>query len=115
MGIVLAVLGEVRRVFGLYKDVKARITISPGIPVENSTKSFWMHPPSNIALYQSDISKNTEYDIVILGSGISGLSVAKTILDSQKDPESDRPKILMLEAREACSGATGRYGDIKII
>ncbi|KAL1737943.1 FAD dependent oxidoreductase-domain-containing protein, partial [Schizophyllum fasciatum] len=43
-------------------------------------------------------------DVVIIGSGISGATTALALLQSQTPPKS----IVMLEARELCSGATGR-------
>jgi hypothetical protein len=110
MGIILAILGEMRRVYGLYRDLILRISRSPGFPVENSTKSYWMEPPSKIARHQSTFNEeNLVFDVAILGSGISGLSVARTLLEDKEHGEKDGFRILMLEAREACSGATGRY------
>jgi glycine/D-amino acid oxidase-like deaminating enzyme len=44
-------------------------------------------------------------DYVIVGSGISGVSIANNILSKQPTA-----KIVLLEARRACSGATGRNG-----
>ncbi|THU83290.1 hypothetical protein K435DRAFT_570043, partial [Dendrothele bispora CBS 962.96] len=43
-------------------------------------------------------------DAVIIGSGISGALTAYSLLTSSKVPKS----VVMLEAREACSGASGR-------
>lgn len=109
MGIVLTILGELKRAYSLYNGILDRVSEDPGIPVENSTRSFWMEPPSNIACYKSLIpEEQPTYDIVIIGSGISGLSVARTILLDESFLEDERPTVLMLEAREACSGATGR-------
>jgi glycine/D-amino acid oxidase-like deaminating enzyme len=44
-------------------------------------------------------------DIVVIGSGITGTSVAKFLLDG-----SDVNHVTLLEARTLCSGATGRNG-----
>jgi hypothetical protein len=112
MGIILAILGELKRSYGIYKGILDRLSQSPGIPVENSTKSFWMEPPAKIAQYLSELltGEDEVLDVVILGSGISGLSVARTLLDGETvDERKGTVKVLMLEAREACSGATGRY------
>jgi glycine/D-amino acid oxidase-like deaminating enzyme len=43
-------------------------------------------------------------DVLIIGSGITGVSCARTLL--RKGPPSLR--VLVLEARDVCSGATGR-------
>ncbi|KAK0503316.1 DAO-domain-containing protein [Armillaria luteobubalina] len=45
-----------------------------------------------------------EADVVIIGSGATGAITALELLSSQNPPKS----IVMLEARELCSGATGR-------
>jgi glycerol-3-phosphate dehydrogenase len=46
-----------------------------------------------------------EADIVIVGSGITGTSAARFLAE---DERANGKKIVMLEAREACWGATGR-------
>ncbi|THC93953.1 hypothetical protein EYZ11_006564 [Aspergillus tanneri] len=48
-------------------------------------------------------------DIVIIGSGMSGASVAYTIL-SECQALGEEKTVVVLEAREVCSGATGRNG-----
>jgi len=47
---------------------------------------------------------------VIIGSGISGASFARTLLgiDQQRDGEGKPLTVVMLEAHETCSGASGR-------
>ncbi|KAL4971979.1 FAD dependent oxidoreductase-domain-containing protein [Aspergillus desertorum] len=47
-------------------------------------------------------------DIAIIGAGYAGASVAHHILELTNDP--NRPSIIILEGRQACSGATGRNG-----
>ncbi|KAF4996288.1 hypothetical protein FDECE_12510 [Fusarium decemcellulare] len=78
--------------------------VDPGFPVSNSTKSFWQstkHPRAN---HQS--AWPTEpVDIAIIGSGISGMSLARTLLSKRPDL-----RITLLEARDLCSGATARNG-----
>lgn len=95
-------LGNVRTL----QTLNERIAAEPGLPVENPTRSFWMFPPSPIARHSSDLPQYA--DVVIIGSGITGTSVAKTLLD-RAHAEGKLPVVLMLEARDACSGATGRY------
>lgn len=89
-----------------FKALKERIEAEPGLPVANPTRSFWMSPPSPIAHHCSDLPQYV--DVVTVGSGITGTSVTKTLLD-RAHTEGKLPVLLMLEAREACSGATGRY------
>ena len=88
------------------QTINERIAAEPGLPVENPTCSFWMFPPSPIARHCSDLPNHV--DVVVIGSGITGTSVAKTLFD-RAHAEGRRPVVLMLEARDACSGATGRY------
>ena len=50
--------------------------VDPGIPVANSTKSFWLSQPAPIASTQSPWID--EADVVIIGSGMSGMNLART-------------------------------------
>lgn len=105
--VLCLVSAPVRRLF-------QRLAISPGIPVDNPCDSYWMSPPSPIAKHGSGPGTVIpEYaDVVIIGSGITGTSVARTLLDyDDKHRGENRPlHVVMLEARDACSGATGRNG-----
>ena len=76
------------------------------LPTANSTKSFWHSDPSKVLLgHRTTASLPTEADIVIIGSGISGASAAHFL---RQDDRGKDLNIVMLEAREACWGATGR-------
>jgi len=46
-------------------------------------------------------------DVVVIGSGVTGASVCRAVLRAGPGPEL---KVVMLEARSVCSGATGRNG-----
>ncbi|KAL1647330.1 hypothetical protein SLS58_002658 [Diplodia intermedia] len=75
-------------------------------PVPNSLTPFWrteLHPLDS-ARTTPDLPAET--DIVIIGAGYSGASTAYHLLKDNPNP----PRITILEAREACSGATGRNG-----
>lgn len=110
MGIVLSRLAVLRlaaqsvyELSGAYNVVRKRIDAGPGLPVANPTIPFWHDVPSPIASYKPE--KLPEYaDIVIIGSGITGTSIARTLMAEG----GSELKVLMLEARDACSGATGR-------
>lgn len=93
-----------------------RALSDPGIPSSHaSTKSFWLNDcDQSLATKQSPSLPSTA-DIVIIGSGITGISVARSILeDSNTWTDSSgalpKPRVLVLEARDFCSGATGRNG-----
>jgi hypothetical protein len=77
------------------------------LPLPNPTTSYWQDPPDEIANLRSTKHLPGHVDYIIIGSGISGASIAYNLI--KKKPNSS---ILMLEARQACSGATGRNGKI---
>ncbi|RFN50516.1 putative oxidoreductase ordl [Fusarium flagelliforme] len=79
----------------------------PGLPLPNATKAYWQDPPHRIANHRTtkDLPTSQVFDYVIIGSGISGAATAHKLLD--RDPDLS---ILMIEARTAASGATGRNG-----
>ncbi|ODV84146.1 hypothetical protein CANARDRAFT_8824 [[Candida] arabinofermentans NRRL YB-2248] len=74
-------------------------------PVPNSTTSFWHSEEDEFRNFRSSEDLPTEVDVVIVGSGLSGASLAYYLSKSDSPP-----KTLMLEARYICSGATGRNG-----
>jgi monoamine oxidase len=77
-----------------------------GLPSEKSTNSFWHSQPSSILLGHRTTDKLPERaDVVIVGSGISGAFAAWHIAEHD---HGGKLSVLMLEAREACWGATGR-------
>ncbi|KAG9245645.1 FAD dependent oxidoreductase [Calycina marina] len=89
--------------------MKARAAVPVHLPVSNPTTSYWQDPPDEIADYESSSSFPEKIDTLIIGCGITGVSVAYGLLTSNK-LGGDTGKIVMLEARQACSGATGRNG-----
>ncbi|KAK8102500.1 hypothetical protein PG984_015646 [Apiospora sp. TS-2023a] len=78
-----------------------------GFPHPNPTKSYWQDPPHRIANLRStpDLPSDQVFDYVIIGSGMSGAATAFKLLN--RDPSLS---VLMLEARAAASGASGRNG-----
>ena len=82
-----------------------RAALPPGLPSPAPTLSYWQNPPSALAQHRTTLDLPQRIDIAIVGSGITGASLAYQFL-SKPDP----PSVLLLEARTACSGATGRNG-----
>lgn len=75
----------------------------PVIPVDNPTHSYWQTAPHRLASYCSPFPD--EVDVVIIGSGITGVSVARNLCEN-----APALRVAILEARTLCSGATGRNG-----
>ncbi|KAJ5805726.1 uncharacterized protein N7503_003328 [Penicillium pulvis] len=80
------------------------ITSDPGLPRPFTKPPYWLHMPCALAQHQSP-SLHSTVDVIVIGSGITGASVAHTLLES--DPTIS---VTLLEARSLCSGATGRNG-----
>lgn len=94
-----------------------RVLSDPGLPTPNTTSSFWLRSPHPDLTEIHSPKLPVEADVVIIGSGVTGTSIARTLLESRKPRNNDlgqepahRPAIVMLEARDICSGATGRNG-----
>ncbi|KAJ6104528.1 hypothetical protein N7523_010848 [Penicillium sp. IBT 18751x] len=88
-----------------------RMHADPGIPKDATTSSFWLQEPHPHFHNKASTSLPVEADVVIIGSGVTGASIARTLLESStREQISSQPRILMLEARDICSGATGRNG-----
>lgn len=111
-----------------YDEVAMKVAESPGLPVINTSTPYWAIPPASIARHGSNDpipplqGKATELleahagcsdaDVVIIGSGVTGAAVARTLLDCDaqrvREHGGQPIRVIMLEARDACSGATAR-------
>ncbi|KAK8859613.1 FAD dependent oxidoreductase [Apiospora arundinis] len=80
------------------------------LPRDNPTQSYWQDPPDEIADLRTTASLPDSADVVIIGSGITGAAIAWNLLQNDADEKCPPRSIVMLEARQACSGATGRNG-----
>ncbi|KAK1814241.1 hypothetical protein LTR12_011362 [Friedmanniomyces endolithicus] len=78
----------------------------PGLPVSDPTVPFWQLPSHPLASTSSGLLP-TSTDVVTIGSGMTGCSVAKGLLEG--DP---KIKVTVLEARGLASGATSRNGGL---
>lgn len=128
----ITALTILRTLYNEYSNLLARASSPPGVPVPNPTNSFWQDAPPYPELV--DIHSATgppeTADIVIIGSGITSASIARTFLreldrkgvlnavgSSKLEKEANGAarrrswvRVLVLEARQLCSGATGRNG-----
>lgn len=78
--------------------------VHPGPPASNPTTPYWHSSPHAFANHQSSWPAEP-VDIVVIGSGISGMTLCRTLISKRPDL-----KITVVEARSLCSGATGRNG-----
>lgn len=105
-----ALLKEVIKDSADFATLRARIDANPGIPVSNPTTSFWLRdPPFPDLVDKRSKTLPGSADVVIIGSGITGASVARVILSECAAMGINR-RVVMVEARQTCSGATGRNG-----
>lgn len=75
------------------------------LPTPESTHSFWHTQPSEALLgHRTTSVLPPTADIVVIGSGITGAFAARELVAGGR-------RVLMLEAREACWGATGRVSE----
>ncbi|KAJ7802216.1 FAD dependent oxidoreductase [Mycena olivaceomarginata] len=86
------------------------------LPHPNPTHSFWTHSPgaNPLAAEGSTGALTDDADVCIIGSGITGVSAAYHLANAVEKgtfPDSgSKIRAVILEAREFCSGATGRNG-----
>lgn len=86
------------------------------LPTPTSTASFWHKEPSEILLgHRTTEELPNTVDVVVVGSGIAGAFAAWYLLNGDEaegtnEDHGSVKSVLMLEAREACWGATGRVG-----
>jgi hypothetical protein len=115
MSVVQAILTDPNLPLEVRQEALNRANADPGIPHSSgATKSFWLNQRSLDATSKSS-SLPEDVDIVIIGSGISGASVAKAVLEINDDQtgsavNTSKPTVMMIDARDLCSGATGRNG-----
>ncbi|WRT64413.1 uncharacterized protein IL334_001345 [Kwoniella shivajii] len=74
--------------------------------MEGMSLSLWLQTVRNNPLLNHRTTEDLpeEADVVVIGSGISGSLTALSLLQSPNPPKS----VILIEARELCSGATGR-------
>ncbi|KAJ5784011.1 uncharacterized protein N7518_009688 [Penicillium psychrosexuale] len=77
-------------------------------PAAGYTQSFWRTKPDPLDNHQTTTELPKEADILIIGGGYVGASAAYRLL--AENPQNPTPRVVLVEARELCSGATGRNG-----
>ncbi|KAH6876728.1 hypothetical protein B0T10DRAFT_379433, partial [Thelonectria olida] len=79
--------------------------VPPSLPREKATVAAWQDPPHLTISNAQSPTLPADTDVVVIGSRITGCSVAHTLLNHTS---ALTLRITMLEARAAVSGATGR-------
>lgn len=79
-------------------------------PVADAVLSYWRKQVGPIDNHRSTEHLPARVDVVIVGAGYAGASIVHHIVEECVRSDRPIPSILILEAREACSGATGRNG-----
>lgn len=109
----------VRAVIAILRDLSAgfnqalnRASQPPGQPRPNPTASYWLNDPPFPHLVDACSPKLPQVaDVAVIGSGIAGAAITRSLLDEQhRRDEGAETKVVVLEARQLCSGATGRNG-----
>ncbi|EXF78614.1 FAD dependent oxidoreductase [Colletotrichum fioriniae PJ7] len=90
-------------------------TLQPGqadLPSAKSTASYWHREPSKTLLgHRTTRDLPPTADVVVIGSGITSAFAAKELLErADARAGEDGKRVVLLEAREVCWGATGRNG-----
>jgi hypothetical protein len=78
------------------------------LPVKNATVPYWRSELHEIDEHRSTKDLPTKCDIAIIGAGLAGVSTAYHLIKQYEGKE--KPSTVLLEARQVCSGATGRNG-----
>ena len=76
----------------------------------DAVPSYWRKQVGPIDNHRSTENLVTRADIVVIGAGYVGASIVHHLIEESVRCNCPVPSILILEAREACSGATGRNG-----
>ncbi|KAK1989893.1 FAD dependent oxidoreductase [Colletotrichum falcatum] len=96
-----------------YQALLVRVNSAPGLPHEKPTSPYWLDDPPFPELADAR-SENLprEADVVVIGSGITAAAVAKGLFaaSASADGPGPGPRVVVLEARSLCAGATGRNG-----
>jgi hypothetical protein len=89
-------------------DSTTEMSLTP-TPAKSPLEPFW-RVPHRLDGHRSTQELPATADVVIIGGGFAGASIAHHLLLKSDESARVQPSVVILEAREACSGATGRNG-----
>ena len=83
-----------------------------GFPHPKPTLSFWLQGTRSNTLigHRTTQTIPNAADVVIIGAGMSGAATAYNLFREHTPVGGALPNVVIIEAREACYGATGRNG-----
>ncbi|OJD31293.1 fad dependent oxidoreductase [Diplodia corticola] len=94
-----------------YQELLARAAKPPGLPASAPTQPYWLQDPPFPELVDARSEKLPESaDVAIIGSGITAAAVARALLLEAQRKNAPLERVVVLEARQLTSGATGRNG-----
>ncbi|RDA94954.1 hypothetical protein CP533_0187 [Ophiocordyceps camponoti-saundersi (nom. inval.)] len=109
-----AIFGAIRTLLSLttrYRQLLQRASAAPGLPAPEATEPYWLTDPPFPELATVRDPLPATADVVIIGSGIAAAATAHAALELEPDL-----RIVVVEARQLCSGATGRNGGhVKVV
>ena len=82
--------------------------VSKPFPMANAVLSYWRKEVGSIDTHRSTTELPAKADIVVIGAGNVGAFVVHHLMEESTRAKLSVSSILILEAREACSSATGR-------
>jgi hypothetical protein len=123
MGIVLSIFQDAIKVITStasllqalsteFNQALKRASQSPGLPNPKLVQTYWLNdPPYPELVEKRSPSLQQTADVAIIGSGIAGASVARSLLHERRrcNTRTDE-KVVVLDARQLSSGATARNG-----
>lgn len=92
-------------------ELETQALADPQLPRTSPSVSFWQLPPHPTLseVRSAKLPETTDY--AIIGSGVTGCSVATTLLE-ESSRSSKAISVTVFEARTLTSGATGRNGGV---
>lgn len=81
------------------------------LPVQGATVPYWHRDLHELHNHRSTERLPEFSDVVVIGAGYAGVGTAYNLVKGGQESNAESPlSITILEARGACSGATGRNG-----
>lgn len=109
---LLSAITLLRALSDEFSQALKRASQSPRVPNPTPTQSYWLRdPPFSELINVSSPNLPQTADVAIIGSGIAGAAIARSLLQVCRHRSNDKSeKVIVLEARELSSGATARNG-----